>query len=112
MELKLEQTAPHRVGAFLTGVLAFSASKWLTSSSLVLMTIYLPLKGGITYKDGEEQRLWLKVEQTPSHQVALFPCTCLGILLQKARVAVYSAHCHTQMVKGRDFAQNVFRNTA
>ena len=48
MELKLEQTAPDRVGAFLTGVLAFSASKWLTSSSLVLMTIYLPLKGGIT----------------------------------------------------------------
>ena len=112
MELKLEQTAPHQVGAILTRLLAFSASKWLTSLLIALMTMLTWSKGGISYKDGEEQRLRLKVEQTPSHQVALFPCTCLGILLQKARVAVYSAHCHTQMVKGRDFAQNVFRNTA
>jgi hypothetical protein len=36
----------------------------------------------------------------------------LGILLQKARVAVYSARGYTQMVKGRDFRPKMFRNTA
>jgi hypothetical protein len=54
MELKLEQTAPHRAGAFLTRLLACSASKWLTSSSLVLMTMLTWSKGGISYKDVEE----------------------------------------------------------
>jgi hypothetical protein len=80
MGLKLEQTAPHRVGAFLSRMLAFSASDRLRLSSIALMTMLTWSKGGISYKDGEEQRLWLKVEQTPSHQVALFPRTCFGRL--------------------------------
>jgi hypothetical protein len=87
MELKLEQSASHQVADFGTRLLAFSASKWLTSSSLVLMTISRLPKGGIPDKVGEEQRLRLKVEQTtPSHQVALFPRTCLGILLGGVRL--------------------------
>ena len=78
MGLKLEQTAPHRVGAFLSRMLAFSASKWLTSLLIALMTMLTCSKGGISYKDGEEQRLRLKVEQTPSHQAVLFSLHLLG----------------------------------
>ena len=78
MELKLEQTAPHQVGAILTRLLAFSASKWLTSLLIALMTMLTWSKGGISYKDGEEQRLRLKVEQTPSHPAVLFSLRLLG----------------------------------
>ena len=78
LELKLEQSAPHRVGASWTHFLASSASKWLTSSLIAVMTIVTRSKGGISYKDGEEQRLRLKVEQTPSHQAVLFSLHLLG----------------------------------
>ena len=72
MELKLEQTAPHQVANSGTRLLALSASKWLTSSSLVLMTISSLPKAGIPYKVGEEQRLRLKVEQSFPPSCAVF----------------------------------------